>query len=158
MANSLIFRRWIQYVELLFGKKALEQAKKSAWVYMCVACQSLTGERWIWAIWPMQDNVLKTHVSRDREPYYCLLCICLNVRQSSTTQGIVTMLGYRAITSQEEWQTESPVPYKIREDLHKSPRKTASYSSWRNSHWKQRPCRVQLGRWSQLCLLIQRLS
>lgn len=36
------------------------------------------------------------------------------------------MLGYPAITSQEEWQTESPVPYKIREDLHKSPRKTAS--------------------------------
>lgn len=108
-------------LELLFGKEAMERAKKRGRAYMCVACHNLTGERRVGELGPMQDHVLKTHVSRDRVPYYCRLCTfkCQTKQQldhhTRHYSRHVTMANYRAITNHEEWQVESPVPYIIGE-------------------------------------------
>ena len=108
-------------LELLFGKEAIERAKKRGRAYMCLVCHQLTGERRVGELGPMEDHVLKTHVSRDRVPYYCRLCMfkCQTKYQmdhhTRHYSRHVKMAQIRGIVNHEEWQVRSPVPYKIGE-------------------------------------------
>ena len=112
----------------------MERAKKSA--YMYVACHNRMGERRVGELEPMQDRVLKTHVSRDRVPYYCRLCTfkCQTKQQMDRhTRHFIrymTMASVRAIVNHAEWQVESPVPFKIGEkDLFKFSQEESSCTS-----------------------------
>ena len=55
----------------LLYSKAIERAKRRARAYMCLICRRQTGEQRIGELVPMEDHILKTHVGRDRIPYYC---------------------------------------------------------------------------------------
>ena len=61
-------------LSMLYSREAIEKAKKRGRAYMCLVCHRQTGEKRISEIGPMEDHILKTHVSRDRIPYYCRLC------------------------------------------------------------------------------------
>ena len=113
-------------IELLFGKEAVERARKRGRAYMCVGCHTLTGERRIGEAGPMQDHVLKYHVSQDQVPYYCRLCTYRCQTRGQMEHHVrhnakhVAMATSRGVTNHEEWQVESPVPYQVGEkDLRK---------------------------------------
>ena len=106
-------------IELLFGKEAVERARKRGRAYMCVGCHTLTGERRIGEAGPMQDHVLKYHVSQDQVPYYCRLCMYRCQTRGQMEHHVrhnakhVAMATSRGVTNHEEWQVESPVPYRV---------------------------------------------
>ena len=108
-------------IELLFGKEAVERARKRGRAYMCVGCHTLTGERRIGEAGPMQDHVLKYHVSQDQVPYYCRLCMYRCQTRGQMEHHVrhnakhVAMATSRGVTNHEEWQVESPVPYRVGE-------------------------------------------
>ena len=103
----------------LVGKEAVARAKKRGWAYMCLACHHQKGERCIGELGTMVDHVLKSHVSRDRVPYYCRLCLfkCMTRQQMDhhTThyRRHVAMASVRGVTNHAEWQQVSPIPYSI---------------------------------------------
>ena len=70
-------------LSMLYSREAIEKAKKRGRAYMCLVCHRQTGEKRISEIGPIKDQILKTHVSRDRIPHYCRLCTfkCQTVHQ-----------------------------------------------------------------------------
>ncbi|MEW8615600.1 MAG: hypothetical protein AB2610_20785, partial [Candidatus Thiodiazotropha sp.] len=108
-------------IEMLFGKEAVERARKRGRAYMCVGCHTLTGERRIGEAGPMQDHVLKYHVSQDQVPFYCRLCMYRCQTRGQMEHHVrhnakhVAMATSRGIINHEEWQVESPVPYRVGE-------------------------------------------
>ena len=79
------------------------------------------GERRIGEAGPMQDHVLKYHVSQDQVPYYCRLCMYRCQTRGQMEHHVrhnakhVAMATSRGVTNHEEWQVESPVPYRVGE-------------------------------------------
>ena len=69
----------------------------------------------------MEDHILKTHVRRDRIPYYCHLCMFKCITQHQMNHDVnhysrhLTRAREPAITNHQEWMEASPIPYKIRE-------------------------------------------
>ena len=67
----------------------------------------------------MVDHVLKSHVSRDRVPYYCRLCLfkCMTRQQidhhTTYYSRHVAMASVKGVSKHAEWQQVSPVSYCI---------------------------------------------
>ena len=108
-------------LSMLYSREAIEKAKKRGRAYMCLVCHRQTGEKRISEIGPMEDHILKTHVSRDRIPYYCRLCTfkCQTAHQInhhfSHYSRHVTAARQMGITNHQEWIEASTIPYKIGE-------------------------------------------
>ena len=108
-------------LSMLYSREAIEKAKKRGRAYMCQVCHRQTGEKRISEIGPMEDHILKTHVSRDRIPYYCRLCTfkCQTAHQInhhfSHYSRHVTAARQMGITNHQEWIEASTIPYKIGE-------------------------------------------
>ena len=108
-------------LSMLYSREAIEKAKKRGRAYMCRVCHRQTGEKRISEIGPMEDHILKTHVSRDRIPYYCRLCTfkCQTAHQInhhfSHYSRHVTAARQMGITNHQEWIEASTIPYKIGE-------------------------------------------
>ena len=108
-------------LSMLYSREAIEKAKKRGRAYMCLVCHRQTGEKCISEIGPMEDHILKTHVSRDRIPYYCRLCTfkCQTAHQInhhfSHYSRHVTAARQMGITNHQEWIEASTIPYKIGE-------------------------------------------
>ena len=108
-------------LSMLYSREAIEKAKKRVRAYMCLVCHRQTGEKRISEIGPTEDQILKTHVSRDRIPYYCRLCTfkCQTVHQInhhfSHYSRHVTAARQMGITNHQEWIETSTIPYEIGE-------------------------------------------
>ena len=59
----------LSMLSMLYSKEAIDRAKKRGRAYMCLVCHHQTGEKRIGELGPMEDHILKTHVSRDRIPF-----------------------------------------------------------------------------------------
>ena len=108
-------------LSLLYSKKAIERAKERGGAYMCLRCQRQTGQQRIGELGPIEDHNLKTHVERDRIPYYCRLCMFKCMTQHQMNHHVnhysrhLTRARELAVTNHQEWMEASPIPYKIGE-------------------------------------------
>ena len=116
----------INTLTLLVGSEAVARAKKRGRAYMCLACYHQKKERCIGELGPMQDHMLRFHVSPDRIPFKCLLCLyqCMTREQMDhhVTHFLkhVTMAKVRSITDHREWEIVSSTPCRITDsDLQK---------------------------------------
>ena len=111
----------VSMLSMLYPKEAIEKAKKRGRAYLCLHCEKVTGEKRIGELGPMEDHILKTHVSRDRVPYYCRLCTFKCQTKSQMDHHITHYARHIAaarnmnITNHQEWIIASPMPYKIGE-------------------------------------------
>ena len=110
------------FLSMLYPKEAIEKAKKRGRAYMCLICQRLTGEKRIGELGPMEDHILKNHVSRDRVPFFCRLCTFKCQTRYQMNHHVehysrhVTAAKKMNITNHDEWIVVSTVPYKIGEE------------------------------------------
>ena len=108
-------------LSMLYSREAIEKAKKRGRAYMCLVCHRQIGEKRISEFGPMEDHILKTHVSRGRIPYFCRLCTfkCQTAHQInhhfSHYSRHVTAARQMGITNHQEWIEASTIPYKIGE-------------------------------------------
>ncbi|MEW8644208.1 MAG: hypothetical protein AB2609_19455, partial [Candidatus Thiodiazotropha sp.] len=116
----------INTLTLLVGSEAVARAKKRGRAYMCLACYHQKKERCTGELGLMQDHMLRFHVSPERIPFKCHLCLyqCMTREQMDhhVTHFLkhVTMAKARSITDHREWEIVSPTPCKITDsDLQK---------------------------------------
>ena len=108
-------------LSMLYSREAIERAKKRGRAFMCLMCETLTGEKRISELGPMEDHILKNHVSRDRVPFFCRLCTfkCQTIYQMEHHVKVYPRHKVAAdqmgVTRdhEHEWMVESPAPYKI---------------------------------------------
>ena len=109
------------FLSMLYPKEAIEKAKKRGRAY-CLICQRLTGEKRIGELGPMEDHILKNHVSRDRVPFFCRLCTFKCQTRYQMNHHVehysrhVTAAKKMNITNHDEWIVVSTVSYKIGEE------------------------------------------
>ena len=111
----------ISMLSMLYPKEAPEKAKKRGRAYLCMHCEKATGEKRIGELGPMEDHILKTHVSRDRVPYSCRLCTFKCQTKSQMDHHITHYTRHIAaarnmnihVTNHQKWIIASPMPYKI---------------------------------------------
>lgn len=53
----------LSMLSMLYSREVIERAKKRGRAYMCLMCGTLTGEKRISELGPMEDHILKNHVS-----------------------------------------------------------------------------------------------
>ena len=88
---------------------------------MCLMCETLTGEKRISELGPMEDHILKNHVSRDRVPFFCRLCTFKCQTRYQMEHHVKVYPRHKVAADQmgvtrdkeHEWMVESPAPYKI---------------------------------------------
>ena len=86
---------------------------------MCLACYHQKKERCIGELEPTQDHMLRFHVSLDRIPFKCHLCLyqCMIREQMDhhVTHFLkhVTMAKARSIMNHREWEIVSSTPCRI---------------------------------------------
>ena len=104
-----------------YSCEAIERAKKQGRAYMCLIRETLTGEKRISELGPMEDHILKNHVSRDRVPFFCRLCT-FKCQTRYLMKHHVKVYPRHKVTADQmgvtrdhehEWMVESPAPYKI---------------------------------------------
>ena len=108
-------------LSLLYSCEAIERAKRRGRAYMCLMCETLTGEKRISELGPMEDHILKNHVSRDRVPFFCRLCTFKCQTRYQLEHHVKVYPRHKAAADQmgvtkdreQEWMVESPAPYKI---------------------------------------------
>ena len=108
-------------LSMLYSREAIERAKKRGRAYMCLMCETLTGEKRISELGPMEDHILKNHVSRDRVPFFCRLCTFKCQTRYQMEHHVKVYPRHKVAADQmgvtrdkeHEWMVESPAPYKI---------------------------------------------
>ena len=108
-------------LSMLYSREAIERAKKRGRAYMCLMCETLTGEKRISELGPMEDHILKNHVSRDRVPFFCRLCTFKCQTRYQMEHHVRVYPRHKVAADQmgvtrdkeHEWMVESPAPYKI---------------------------------------------
>ena len=112
----------------LYSREAIERAKKRGRAYMCLMSETLTGEKRISELGPMEDHILKNHVSQDRVPFFCRLCTFKCQTRYQMEHHVKVYPRHKVAADQmgvtrdheHEWMVESPAPYKIGdEDMRK---------------------------------------
>ena len=108
-------------LSMLYSREAIERAKKRGRAYMCLMCETLTGEKRISELGPLEDHILKKHVSLDRVPFFCRLCNFKCQTRYQMEHHVKVYPRHKVAADQmgvtrdheHEWMVESSAPYKI---------------------------------------------
>ena len=107
----------------LYSQEDIERAKKRGRAYLCTSCYH-KSERQVKKIdekGRIEDNNLKTHVTPERWPFYCTLCLFRCTRREQLNHHVTSyqrhmdMASARQIKDSSPWLVESPNPYQISE-------------------------------------------
>ena len=107
----------------LYSQEDIERAKKRGRAYLCTSCYH-KSERQVKKIdekGRIEDHILKTHVTPERWPFYCTLCLFRCTRREQLDHHVTSyqrhmdMASARQIKDSSPWLVESPNPYQISE-------------------------------------------
>ena len=107
----------------LYSQEDIERAKKRGRAYLCTSCYH-KSERQVKKIdekGRIEDHILKTHVTPERWPFYCTLCLFRCTRREQLNHHVTSyqrhmdMASARQIKDSSPWLVESPNPYQISE-------------------------------------------
>ena len=107
----------------LYSQEDIERAKKRGRAYLCTSCYH-KSERQVKKIdekGRIEDHILKTHVTPERWPFFCTLCLFRCTRREQLDHHVTSyqrhmdMASARQIKDSSPWLVESPNPYQISE-------------------------------------------
>ena len=103
----------------IYSKEKIERAKHRERAYECLACYFLNGIRKVDELSRVQDHILRKHISPDRVPYFCRLCLFRCMTKDKIWNHVINydrhkmMAQDRHIIDHSQWFAVSPTPHKF---------------------------------------------